>query len=58
MISRTSVLDVDDLLKKGMMSPDDVLVILRRKLRDHATVSKLGGRFFHHVEIKSLVPEI
>jgi dGTPase len=52
-----SVLDVDDLLKKGMMSPDDVLVILRRKLRDHATLSKLAARF-NHVETKPLVPEI
>jgi dGTPase len=52
-----SVLDVDDLLKKGMMSPDDVLVILRRKLGEHVTVSKLHDRF-RHVETKQLVPEI
>ena len=52
-----SVLDVDDLLKKGMMSPDDVLVILRRKVAEDATVSTLGGRF-NHVEAKSMVPEI
>jgi dGTPase len=52
-----SVLDVDDLLKKGMMSPDDVLVILRRKLGDHATLGKLSDRF-SHVGTKLLVPEI
>ena len=52
-----SVLDVDDLLKKGMMSPDDVLVILRRKLQDHGTVRMLYDRF-SHVEAKQLVPEI
>ena len=52
-----SVLDVDDLLKKGMMSPDDVLIILRRKLHDQVTLSKLAARF-HHVETKPLVPEI
>lgn len=52
-----SVLDVDDLLKKGMMSPDDVLVILRRELGDDATVSKVASRF-GDVEGKELVPEI
>lgn len=52
-----SVLDVDDLLKKGMMSPDDVFVILRRKLPKHATVGKLNVRF-SDVEDKDLVPAI
>jgi dGTPase len=52
-----SVLDVDDLLKKGMMSPDDVLVILRRRLNNHVTIGKLATRF-SHVESKPLVPEI
>lgn len=52
-----SVLDVDDVLKKGMMSPDDVLVILRRKLPENATVKKLDGRF-NTVESKDMVPEI
>ena len=52
-----SVLDVDDLLKKGMMSPDDVLVILRRKIAGHRTVSRLDDRF-NHVETKPMVPEI
>jgi len=52
-----SVLDVDDLLKKSMISPDDVLVILRQKLPKNATVEKLNKRFVV-VEGKSLVPEI
>jgi len=52
-----SVLDVDDLLKKGMMSPDDVLVILRRKLPKCSTVEKLNTRF-DDVESKELVPAI
>lgn len=52
-----SVLDVDDLCKKGMMSPDDVLIILRRKVAKHPTVGKLGDRF-NHVETKPMVPEI
>jgi len=52
-----SVLDVDDLLKKGMMSPDDVLVILRRKFPEHATVTKLDARF-GDVEGRELVPAI
>lgn len=52
-----SVLDVDDLLKKGMMSPDDVLVILRRNLATDSTVEKLAVRF-GGVEGKELVPAI
>lgn len=52
-----STLDVDDVLKKGMMSPDDVIVILRRELRGHPTVEKLGERF-KVVESKKSVPEI
>lgn len=52
-----SVLDVDDLLKKGMMSPDDVLVILRRKIGQHSTVTEIASRFAV-VEAKDLVPEI
>ena len=52
-----SVLDVDDLLKKGMMSPDDVLVILRRKLPEHPTVRKLHTRF-GQVEAKAVVSDI
>jgi dGTPase len=52
-----SVLDVDDVLKKGIMSPDDVFVILRRKLPNHPTVEKLRARF-DIVENKDLVPEI
>ncbi len=52
-----SVLDVDDLLKKGMISPDDVLVILRQKLTANVTVEKLEKKFVL-VEGKSLVAEI
>ena len=52
-----SVLDVDDLLKKGMMSPDDVLVILRRKLPEHTTVKKLDIRF-GDVSGRELAPEV
>ncbi len=52
-----SVLDVDDLLKKGMMSPDDVLVILRRKLACDETVRELDARF-NKVEGTELVPAI
>jgi dGTPase len=38
------------------MSPDDVLVVLRRKLRDHPTVVKLRSRFTS-VELKPLPPD-
>lgn len=51
-----SVLDVNDVLKKKLMSPDDVFVILRRKLPGHPTVEKLRVRF-DNVESKDLVPE-
>lgn len=40
-----SVLDVDDVLKKEVMSPDDVLVILRHKSPDDPTVNRLLTRF-------------
>lgn len=40
-----SVLDVDDVLKKKVMSPDDVLVILRHNLNENPTVTKLLSRF-------------
>lgn len=52
-----SVLDVDDLLKKGMISPDDILVILRRKFPKNQTVVLLDSRFTD-VENKLLPPEI
>lgn len=51
-----SVLDVDDVLKKEVMSPDDVLVVLRRKLPNEATVKKLVDRF-ESIESKPLRPE-
>lgn len=42
-----SVLDVDDLLKKGIISPDDVLTILKHTpvVRDLAIVKKLESKF-------------
>ena len=42
-----SVLDVDDLLKKGVLSPDDVLVVLRHDsaVSDRAVVQKLDSKF-------------
>lgn len=52
-----SVLDVDDVLKKGMISPDDVLATLRRKLPKEDTVEKLRIRF-DIVEKKDRAPEI
>jgi dGTPase len=51
-----SVLDVDDVLKKLVMSPDDVLVVLQRSLRDDPTVVKLLSRFTD-VEQKPLRPD-
>ena len=51
-----SVLDVDDVLKKEVMSPDDVLVVLRRDVPNDPTVRKLVGRF-NSVEEKPLRPE-
>lgn len=52
-----SVLDVDDVLKKGMISPDDVLAILRHKLGDCEIVRNINSRF-ESVELKGFVPEI
>ena len=42
-----SVLDVDDLLKKGVLSPDDVLVVLRHNsaVGNHDAVQKLDLKF-------------
>jgi dGTPase len=42
-----SVLDVDDLLKKGIISPDDVLTILKHTdgVRDLDSVAKLENKF-------------
>lgn len=51
-----SVLDVDDVLKKLVMSPDDVLVVLQRSRRGDPTVDKLLLRFAD-VEQKPLGPD-
>lgn len=51
-----SVLDVDDVLKKGVMSPDDVLVILRRKVSQDSTVKGLHD-LFTKIEDKDLRPD-
>lgn len=51
-----SVLDVDDVLKKGVMSPDDVLVVLRRKVPDDPTVKGLHD-LFHKIEERDLRPD-
>jgi dGTPase len=51
-----SVLDVDDVLKKGVMSPDDVLVILRCKVSGDPTVEALH-RVFGRIESKDLRPD-
>ena len=51
-----SVLDVDDVLKKNVMSPDDILVVLRNKIEDSAVLDKINKRF-DVVEKKSLRPE-
>lgn len=42
-----SVLDVDDAMKKGVVSPDDVLSILSANtaITDHHAVTKLAGQF-------------
>ncbi|WP_430636365.1 deoxyguanosinetriphosphate triphosphohydrolase family protein [Sphingomonas hankookensis] len=42
-----SVLDVDDLLKKGIISPDDVLTVLKHTagVRDLSSVAKLEEKF-------------
>lgn len=52
-----SILDIDDVLKKGMMSPDDVFIILRHDFIDDEVVKSLQSKF-HAVESKGLVPEI
>jgi dGTPase len=51
-----SVLDVDDVLKKGVMSPDDVLVVLRRKVSSNPTVDQLRELFLR-IEDKELRPD-
>lgn len=51
-----SVLDVDDVLKKLVMSPDDVLVVLQRSQRDDPTVVKLLSRFTD-IEQRPLRPD-
>ena len=54
-----SVLDVDDVLKKQVMSPDDVLTILKNKLphEDLTVVNKLLSRF-RDVEEKTMSPHM
>ncbi|WP_455948061.1 dGTP triphosphohydrolase [Lelliottia jeotgali] len=52
-----SVLDVDDVLKKGMMSPDDVLVILKRKHSEIPAVQKISDKFIA-IEGKEIGPEM
>lgn len=51
-----SVLDVDDVLKKQVMSPDDVLVVLRREIPRDPTLTKLRERF-GNIEAKLLRPD-
>lgn len=51
-----SVLDVDDVLKKGVMSPDDVLVVLRRRVPEDPTVKGLHDLFVR-IEGKDLRPD-
>ncbi len=52
-----SVLDVDDVLKKGIMSPDDVLVILCQKINTHGVNVKIQEKF-RDVESRLFSPEI
>lgn len=52
-----SVLDVDDVLKKGIMSPDDVLVILSHKLNTHEIVDRTQKKF-KEIESRLLSPKI
>ncbi|HHH9624275.1 TPA: deoxyguanosinetriphosphate triphosphohydrolase family protein [Pseudomonas aeruginosa] len=52
-----SVLDVDDVLKKGIMSPDDVLVILRQKFSADGVVGKIQEKF-REVESRLFSPEM
>ncbi len=51
-----SVLDVDDVLKKAVISPDDVLGMLSHSLKGNSTVSSLQSRF-KGVEAKQLRPD-
>lgn len=51
-----SVLDVEDVLKKGVMSPDDVLIVLRRDVAEDPTVIKLL-RLFPSIEERPLRPD-
>jgi dGTPase len=51
-----SVLDVDDVLKKAVMSPDDVLVVLRRKIPGNPTVNGLHDLFIR-IEDKEIRPD-
>lgn len=51
-----SVLDVDDLVKKGMMSPDDVLVTLRLRQAKNATVCGLE-QIFRRIECQNMASE-
>lgn len=52
-----SVLDVDDVLKKGIMSPDDVVVILRQKINTDSVVGKIQEKF-KEIESRLFSPEI
>lgn len=51
-----SVLDVDDVLKKNAMSPDDVLVVLRRAIPRNQVVEKIQRRYTS-IEEGSLRPD-
>lgn len=51
-----SVLDVDDVLKKGVMSPDDVLVLLRHTIPNDSTVKNIV-ELFKSIEEKNLSPD-
>ncbi|MBA1233553.1 dNTP triphosphohydrolase [Pseudomonas stutzeri] len=53
-----SVLDVDDVLKKGIMSPDDVLVILRQSFSATEGVVKKLEVKFKDVESRLFSPEM
>ena len=52
-----SVLDIDDVLKKELMSPDDVLAVLRRKCQKSLTVDSLTDKF-QAVESREFGPVI
>ncbi|POD30578.1 hypothetical protein BKM14_19490 [Pseudomonas syringae pv. syringae] len=52
-----SVLDVDDVLKKGIMSPDDVLVILCQKVITDSVIVKTKEKF-RDIESRLFSPEI